>query len=85
MSAFQPVQHLADKRQPEAGACRNAEVLTRPSAFDAEIDEIDADGEPDHDEREVYGRRDQRPRPELREEGKDPRTPGEEHVDAYRQ
>ena len=59
-------------------------MLTRSPAFDAEVGKVDPDGEPDHDEREVYGRRDQSPRTELRQEGKDPRTPGEEHVDAYR-
>ena len=54
------------------------------SALDTEIRQIDAYGEPNHDEREVDGRGDQRPRTELTQERKDPRTPGEEHVDAYR-
>ena len=54
------------------------------SALDAEVGKVDANGESDHDEREVNARRDQRPRTELSQEGKDPRTPGEEHVDAYR-
>ncbi len=59
-------------------------MLTRPSALHTEIRQIDADSEPDHDEREVYARRDECPCPELTQEGKDPGSPGEEHVDAYR-
>src|SRR5215210_8857041 len=56
----------------------------RPSALDAEIRQVDADGEPDRDEREVDGRREQGPSAKLTQEGKDPRAPGQEHVDAYR-
>ena len=40
-------------------------MLGCPSPFDTKIDKVDADGEPDHDEREVYGWRDQSPRTEL--------------------
>ena len=57
----------------------------RPAARDAEVGQVRADGEPDHDEREVDAGRYQRTGPELAQEGEDPRSPGEKHVDAYRE
>src|SRR5215204_711158 len=69
-----PARDLADKLP-------SGSVL---SALDAEVGKVDANGEPYHDEREVYGRGDQRTRTELSQEGKNPRTPREEHVDTYR-
>ena len=56
-----------------------------PAAPDAEVGEVHADGEPDDDEREVDAGRDQRACAELAQEREDPRSPGEKHVDAYRE
>ena len=53
-----------------------------PTAFDAQIGQVEADGETEHDQREVYSGRHESPLLELLVEGDRPRYPDEQHVDA---